>query len=384
VGLAAALVAAMNLLGTLGMLGLGTLLAGEFARAEDDQRGRLVPALAIAAFAGTALGIAFGIAAPRRLGLEELGGKLGPIALFAAGAGLTSLSQVLDQALIGLQRGGLQLARNVLAAVAKLVLVAIAAAGALTLGGVGLYGTWVAGLALSLLWVAARLRLRGAGAHRRPRESLRSVIREWRTEAVKHHLLNLSLRVSSLAMPLVAAATVSVEAVAYYYTASLITSVLAYGAVAISFALYTAGVRNERELARILRFTLRTSFAFVIAANLVLLVGARLILSVFGSGYVQNGATVMRLLGLAVLLQVVKDHYIAIARIRGRLTQAALLSGAGAALEIGLAAVGGVLGGLDGVALGGIAALVVEVIVMSRTITRELGWGRWAAPEVGS
>jgi O-antigen/teichoic acid export membrane protein len=210
------------------------------------------------------------------------------------------------------------------------------------------------------------------------------VIREWRTEAVKHHLLNLSLRVSSLAMPLVAAATVSVEAVAYYYTASLITSVLAYGAVAISFALYTAGVRNERELARILRFTLRTSFAFVIAANLVLLVGARLILSVFGSGYVQNGATVMRLLGLAVLLQVVKDHYIAIARIRGRLTQAALLSGAGAALEIGLAAVGGVLGGLDGVALGGIAALVVEVIVMSRTITRELGWGRWAAPEVGS
>lgn len=385
VGFAAALVAAMTLLGTLGMLGLGTLLAGEFARDEGDPRGRLAPALAIAAFTGAGLGIAFGIAAPRRLGLEALGGKPGPIMLFAAGAGLTSVSLVLDQALIGLRRGGLQLGRNVLFALAKLALVALAAAGAVTLGGVGLYATWVAGLVLSLLWTAVLLRRQRPGG--RPRRSparVRTVIRDWRTKALKHHLLNVSLQVAPLAMTLVAAATVSVDAAAYYYTASLITNVLAYGAVAITFALYTAGARHEGELARMLRFTLRTSFAWIIAANLVLLAGAPLILSVFGPSYVQNGTTVLRLFGVSVLLMVVKDHYVAIARIRGWLTKAAVLCAVGAALEIGLAAVGGLLAGLDGVALGRIVALLLEAFVMLPAITRELGWSLRAEPEVGS
>lgn len=385
VGFAAALVAAMTLLGTFGMLGLGTLLAGEFARAEGDRRGHLAPALAIAAAGGAVLGVAFGIAAPRRLGLEQLGGAPGTIALFAAGAGLTSVSLVLDQALIGLGRGGLQLARNLLFALSKLALVAIAAAGALTLGGVGLYATWVAGLVLSLLWTAVLLRRRRSnGRPRRPPARLWAVIREWRTEALKHHLLNVSLQVAPLAMALVVAGTVSVVAAAYYYTASLITNVLAFGAVAITFALYTAGARHESDLARMLRFTLRTSFAFVIAANLVLLVGAPLILSSFGSSYVQNGATVMRLLGVTVLLMVVKDHYVAIARIRGWLTRAAVVCTAGAVLEIGLAAAGGLLGGLDGVVLGRIVALLVEALVMSPVITRELGWSLRATPQVGS
>jgi len=385
VGFAAALVAAMTLLGTLGMLGLGTLLAGEFARDEGDHRGHLVPALVLAAFAGAALGIAFGIAAPRRLGLEQLGGKPGSIAIFATGAGLTSLSLVLDQALIGLQRGGLQLARNVLFAVAKLALVAIAATGALTLGGVGLYATWVAGLVLSLLWVAVPLHRRRTGVRaRRLAASLWTVICEWRTKAVKHHLVNIALRVGPLAMPLVAAGTVSVAGAAYYYTGALITNVLGYGAVAITFALYTAGARHDGEFPRMLRFTLRMSFAVVIAANVVLLVGAPVILSVFGPSYVHNGATVMRLLGVSVLLMVVKDHYIAIARIRDWLTRAAVLCAAGAVLEIGLAAAGGLLAGLDGVALGRILALLVQALVMSPAIIRELGWSLRTAPEVGS
>jgi O-antigen/teichoic acid export membrane protein len=152
----------------------------------------------------------------------------------------------------------------------------------------------------------------------------------------------------------------------------------------MTFALYTAAARHEGELARMLRFTLRMSFAVVIAANLVLLVGAPLILSVFGSSYVQNGATVLRLLGVGVLLMIVKDHYVAIARIRGWLTRAAVLCAVGAVLEIGLAAAGGLLGGLDGVALGRIVALLAEALLMSPAITRELGWSLRAAPEVGS
>ncbi|MDQ1727737.1 MAG: hypothetical protein QOK14_1782, partial [Frankiaceae bacterium] len=52
--------------------------------------------------------------------------------------------------------------------------------------------------------------------------------------------------------------------------------------------------------------------------------------------------------------------------------RAAKLCAAGAVLEIGLAAIGGIYGTLTWVALGALAALTLEVGVMSRTVLREL------------
>jgi O-antigen/teichoic acid export membrane protein len=372
VGFAAAAVAAMTLLGTLGMLGLGTLLTGELASRDNDRASRLATGLALAALAGFTLGLIFAVAAPGPLSLEALGHHPAPIALFATGVALTSAAMVLDQALIGLHRGGLQLLRNGLHAAIKLVLVGIVAGIGVKLGGLGLYATWVAGLAASLLWLALFAVPRG---NRRAARRLRwSLISHWRSAALKHHFLNVALQAPPLALPVVAAATVSVAATAYYYTASLIAGVLAFGAIALSYALYATGARNPENFSPALRFTLRISFLVVITANIVLAVGAHFILQLFGPEYSSHGTTVLRLLGAAVLLQVIKDHYVAISRIRGTILAAGIVCAIGAALEIGLGALGGVLGGLNWLAAGPLAALVLEMFVMCPTVIREIGW----------
>jgi O-antigen/teichoic acid export membrane protein len=379
VGFAAATVSAMTLLGTIGMLGLGTLLTSELPRRQADRSSILATGLAFAACAGVVLGLVFAVVAPGPLGLSALGRHPGPISLFAVGVALTSVTMVIDQALIGLLRGALQLWRNALFSASKLALLAVVGVTALSASGPAIYATWVAGLAISLGWLAVVARRIGTRLHDyRPRWSL---IRDWRRAATEHHILNLALQAPTLMMPLVVTATISITASAYYYAASLITGFLAYGAIALTYALYAVGVRAEESLAPVLRFTLRLSFGVVLAANAVLVPGAGLILRIFGREYAENAATTLRILGVIVCLTIVKDHYVAICRIRGTVLKAAIVCTAAAVLETGLAALGGAYGGLTWLVLGPLGALALETIVMAPTLIRELRW-REDAPEM--
>jgi O-antigen/teichoic acid export membrane protein len=374
VGFAAACVSAMTLLGTVGMLGLGTLLTGELPRQAQDRASLLATAVTFAGGAGLVLGLLFALVAPGPLGLEAFAGRPGAVMLFAIGVALTAATMVIDQAMIGLLRGGVQLRRNVVFAFSKLLLLAIVAVAAAHGEGEAIYLTWLAGLGISLGWLALTGRREGARLrHCRPRWNL---IRDWRRAALEHHFLNLALQAPWLVMPLVVTATVSVAASAYFYTASLITGFLAYGAVALTLSLYAVAVHDEARLADALRFTLQLAFAVILGANLVLTFGSHLVLHVFGSEYAANAATVLRIQGIFVCLMIIKDHYIAIARIRGTVLRAGMLCAAGAALEIGLASAGGALRGLTWVALGALAGLAVEVCVMSPTVLRELKPGR--------
>jgi O-antigen/teichoic acid export membrane protein len=369
VGFAAATVSAMTLLGTVGMLGLGTLLTGELPHRSDSES-LIATALTFAACGGLLLGLVFSVVAPGPLGLHGLSGRPLATLLFAGGVALTSVTMVIDQAVIGLLRGGLQLWRNILFSVSKLAVLAVVGIAALSTGGLAIYATWVIGLALSLVWLALATTHQGARIHHfRPRWSL---VSHWRRAAIEHHVLNLALQAPALVMPLVVTAVVSVTASAYFYTAQLITSFLAYGAIALSFALYAVGVRDEANLATMLRFTLRLAFGTVLLANLVLLFGAHFILGFFGAQYAAHAATPLRIIAAYALLAVIKDHYVAIARIRRTVLRAATLCAAGAVLEVALASVGGTFGGLTWLALGALAALSSQLLIMSRTVIREL------------
>ncbi len=64
VGLAAACISAMTLLGTLSMLGLGTLLISELPRRPGKELSLVSAALALAGAVGLGLGLAFALVAP--------------------------------------------------------------------------------------------------------------------------------------------------------------------------------------------------------------------------------------------------------------------------------------------------------------------------------
>lgn len=127
VGLASALISTMTLLGTISMLGLGTLLTGELPRQPGKEWTLIDAALIVVGGTGTVVGLLFVLMASLLLPDFALLRTNGiNTVLFALGVGFTALTMVLDQALIGILRGDLQLWRNTLFAAIKLVTLGLA------------------------------------------------------------------------------------------------------------------------------------------------------------------------------------------------------------------------------------------------------------------
>jgi hypothetical protein len=162
----------------------------------------------------------------------------------------------------------------------------------------------------------------------------------------------------------------SATANAYYYAASIAAGPFFFGTLALVTALYAVGSRSPAALAQRLRFTFGLALAAGLAGNVVLFLGADLLLRLFGAGYAAQAGWTLRLLGLCVFPIIVKDHYVTLSRIHGRLAGTAILATAGGAVELGLAALGAIVGGLPGLVLGWLAALLVEAAVMAPTVYR--------------
>src|SRR3954465_2960252 len=208
VGFAATVISTMTLLGTFAMVGLGTLLTGELSRRRRNVEAFIASGLVVCATTGLVLGLCFGLVAGS-LGLQELARHPAAIFVFTIGVALTAVTLVVDQALVGLLRGMLQLRRNIIFSASKLILLTALAVAPVAVGGIGIYATWVAGLVVSMGWLALRAARTGSLPAYRPQWS---VVRQWRRPALEHHLLNLAVQGPTLATPLVISATVSVTA----------------------------------------------------------------------------------------------------------------------------------------------------------------------------
>ena len=380
VGLAAASIAAMSLLGTLGVLGFGTLLIGELPRRAADQLAPLIGTTALTAgAAGLLLGLGFARSAALVAdNLAPLAAGWGVSLLFALGVGLTALVSVLDQALIGLGQGGTQLGRNALFAAAKLV--AILPTGLLVAGRFepAVYATWVVGLVASLGWLMWRAFARGqAPRDYRPQPRL---LRGLGRAAVAHHFLNIALQLSSLALPLLVTALLSSATNAYFYTAWMLAGFIFVGPIALSIALYAAAETSPEALASKLRFTLIAATGIGIAANVALDIAATPLLRLFGDDYAAHAARPLVLIGLGIFPLIVKDHYVAICRIQGRVASAATLIALGSVLELGLAAFGAWRGDLIGLACGWLVGVTVQALLMAPALYRAAFPTTWPQP----
>lgn len=372
VGLAAAALSAAILLGTIGMLGFGTLLMAELPRHPGREGHLISTSLLLAGSAGLVLGVVFGVAA-RTLSpaLAPLGAHPATVALFALGAALAAATLVLDQALVGLLRGELQFGRNALFAVVKLGALLLAGAWLANGGGITIYATWVVGQVVSLAVLAGLVARRGNVWHDvRPR---RWNFRRVGQTALRHHALNLSVQAPSLALPVLVTVLLSATSNAYFYTAWMVASFVFVGPIALATALYASGSREPRAMGRRLRLTLGLSMLAGLLANGVLVIAAQRVLDLFGPGYAAQGALPLRILALAVFPLIVKDHYVTVCRIDDRIGRAALITAAGGVFELVLAGLGGVFGGLPGISAGYVVAVGVEAIAMLRPVYRALG-----------
>jgi len=368
VGLASAAISAMTLLGTGGIFGLGTLLVGELPRQPGKEASLISAALLLVTAIGGVAGIVLAIVAPFISSeLAPLGANVEAIGLFAAGASLTALTIVLDQAMIGLWRGGVQLFRNAFFSVVKLAL--IFGAG-LWLSGttwLAVYATWTAGNALSLLPLAGYALWKGgwSGNAYRPQWKLL-----WKLgpAALQHHALNLILRVPGLVLPLLVTTLLSATMNAWFYIPFMIANFMFSVPLALTTVLFATKGPERIALAQKTRLTLALSFAITLFAVIVIIFGAQQLLGLFGSSYARHATWSLRLLGLAAFPLILKNHYIVLCRIQNQMAGAIFRMLAGLSLELGGAALGAYLGGLTGLSLGWVIALCIEATLMSHRV----------------
>jgi O-antigen/teichoic acid export membrane protein len=376
VGDAAAYASATMLLGSIASLGLGTLLVAELPRHPGKERSLVVAALAAVGVAGTILaGVVAIIASRLSPQLATLIDSVEDIALFATGVALTAIASVLDQVLVGVLRGGLQFTRNTVFSAAKLVLLVLVGVLALEDDGSGIYATWVVGIAVSLALMfvvsaAKRVDLKG-----RPDFA---ILRTLAPAALSHHGLNLTLQAPGLLLPLLVTAVLTSAGNAYFYIAWMTASLFFAGPGALATVLFAVGVRTPGGLETRMRFTIASSLAIAAAANVGLLAGGQFVLGLFGRAYAENAGETLRLFAIAMFPLIVKNHYVAVSRVRGRTGGAAVWLALGGLFELVLAGAGAQLAGLTGVALGWLAAQCVEALLLLPWFVRTVRGG--AAP----
>jgi len=369
VGLASASISAMILLGTIGIMGFGTLLMGVLRR-DPNQAGDLIAsAVVTVGSAGIIIGLLFvGSTSWIASDLKVWGANLSHLFLFAASVGLASIVIVIDQALIGLLRGGLQLWRNTIFALTKLVILFGISFWYPGASAVTIYSTWVIGNLFSLAFLIgyAMVRRERIWGYR-PQIGL---VRKLGYPALIHHSLNIALQVPGLALPVIVTIVLSSQVNAYFYASWMIASFVFIGPIALATVLYAVGSMDTVLLTQKFRRTLKLSLLIGILACGGLMIAADRVLSIFGADYALQAAWCHRILSLAVFPITIKNLYVAIYRIRNRIIVATRIVVIGSILEVLLAAAGGKLGGVVGLSLGWVIAVFIEGLIMSSTVFR--------------
>lgn len=374
VGYSSAAVSAMGLLGTIGMLGLGTLLIGELPR-RSPRTGLVSAALVASGLGSLVLGVAFAVLAPHLSArFANMTGTPGQAALFTVGVVLTGVTLVFDQATIGLMRGGLQLWRNSVLAATKMLALAAAAVILHDRFGIGITLSWVVGIAVSLVLVALRLRLSGTRVLPRPDWD---VLRGLGRTAMAHNWLNLAIMMPTSMLPVLVTVIVSPSANAAFYIATMITGFVFIVPSHLATVLFAVVAADPKVVARKLRFALRLSYIIGLPGMAVLALGAHTVLGVFGKSYSAEATLPMCLMAMGYPAAVPKALYIAVCRADGKISRAAVVLTACSTAELAVAAAGGVKGGLIGLSFALLAVKYAEAFVTAPPVIRSaFGHGR--------
>jgi O-antigen/teichoic acid export membrane protein len=265
----------------------------------------------------------------------------------------------MDQALIGLLQGQIQLQRNTVFSAVKLLLLFVA--GILFAANFKLliYATWAAGNLISFAFVAT-VALSKTGVRDTAYYPQFKLLRELGGPALKHYALNLTLKLPGYMLPLLVTALINVENTASFYTAWMIANFLFALPYAFTRVLFAVGSAQQSLLAEKIRFTLKLSFMIGGLGAAALLLVASPMLGMFGRTYADQATSVLQILAVSIFPLIIKTHYVAVSQISGQMIKAAKLMAIGSILELGLAATGAHLGGLAGLSLGWVIAVCIE------------------------
>jgi O-antigen/teichoic acid export membrane protein len=368
-GAAIASTNAIQLFGTIGMFGLGTMLIGELPKRNSNRGGLFAASLAVSGIGATVLGLIFAVVVGLYFNssLPGVGGTPGEMLIFVIGVALTGAMLVFDEGTIGLLRGGIQLWRNMVMSAIKLAILPVTAVILHDKYGVGITLAFVIGTAGSMIPAAIMITRDGTRVFHRPDwMSLRRLL----PVAINHNWLNLALATPSRIIPIVVPLAVSKSANSVFYDAWMITSLLFMVPVHLSTVLFALASASPELVAEKLRFVLRVSLMIGLPVMAVLAIAAHFALNLFGPGYATLGTVPLWLLIIGYIPQMPRAQFIAVSRATNRVGQAAGLLCFFSLCEVTSIYVGGKMGGLVGLSFAYLGVLTMEGIITAPTVLR--------------
>jgi O-antigen/teichoic acid export membrane protein len=368
VGSASAAVSAMALIGTLGMFGMGTLLLSELPRMASRRWNLITACLLASATVAAVGGIGYVVVAVLLdTGLRAALGSPLACLLLVSGMAVNAAALVLDEALVGLLKGRLQLLRNAYFAASKLLMLGALAALPLVGTGTEILATWIVGIPLSVvLLVAPRL----AGWRIRSVRPDLTLLRGLGRHAIDHNVLNLALFVPRACLPLVVAAVLSTRATAAFYAAWMVLTVLAMIPGHMATTLFTVTSADRAALRGKIRMALQVSLGVGVPASTLVAILARPIMATFGQEYARAAAGALSILALTFAATTMRQLFVAVSRIRGRTRPASLYAMVAGAVELIAAWYGAAHGGLTHLAWCLAAVILLEGALMAPTVLR--------------
>jgi O-antigen/teichoic acid export membrane protein len=375
----------MQLFGTIGMFGLGTMLIGELPKRDGERGGLFSASLATSAIGSAILGLIFaaivGLYFSDVHHLPGIGGTPFQLLLFVVGTCLTGATLVFDEGTIGLLRGGIQLWRNLALSAIKLAILPIAAILMLHPNndphhydgfGVGLSFAYVVGIIGSMIPAGVMLVRGGSRLYHRPDWG---ALRRLLPVAVNHNWLNLAMATPSRIIPIVVTLVVGGDKSAVFYVAWMISSLLFMVPVHLGTVLFALASASPQIVAEKLRFVLRISLLIGLPVMAVLAIGAHFMLGLYDTPknfhiYSQLGTVPLLLLIIGYIPQMPRAQFIAVSRATGKVGQAAGLICFFACCEIASIFIGGKLGGLNGLSFAYLGVLIMEGLVTAPTVLR--------------
>jgi O-antigen/teichoic acid export membrane protein len=370
VGQSSTAITAMSLIAPLTLLGFGTLLLAELPSMPEGRSTLVATAALISGAAAGGLALLCTVVLPGDfLGLPGIGHRPVIALVFAAAVATQGIGLLLDQALLSIIGGGMQLRRNLVHSVVKLVLLVVFAVTLARFGSLAIFTSWLVANVVSLAFAVVLLM-------RRYNISLRGLLpspaalRGLHLHAARHHVLNTALLVPYFAMPIVANVVLGSQRAAYFFAAWSVASFVFFLPVSLSTALFASGARDTGTFLMEFCKTLRYSVLACLVANLAILALGRPVLHIFGAAYADGGYHALLVLCLGGLGLVVKDHHVALARVTGDVGREAVLVWVLSIVEVIGSVVGAVRGGLTGLTLGWLAAVGLGVLVYGPGVWR--------------
>lgn len=361
VGLAAAAVAALMLLGVVSNLGLGLGLIRFLPEAGDRTVALLNGSFTLAAFAATVVAMVFLLGIPLwSPSLAFLREQPLQFVLYTLFAICVTVGTVQRLAFMAVRRAEFALFANTGGSVLKIFMAVALAIFSHAFSIVAAWGT----AALTSMMAASFWFLRRAHPSYRP--AIR--VKNWPSfdmlsYSFGNYVSNVLVMAPGFLLPIIVVSQLGGEEGAYFYMAWVVGMLLTSVASSLSLSLFSEGSHYRGGLGQGLWQALGTALLVSALAAVLLLLAADRLLLVFGSDYAREAASLLRLLALATLPACVTMLYLGVERVRKRVRRLIVMSLVVAGITLG----GGclLLGvmGIEGIGVAWLAAQCVGAAI---------------------